>query len=40
MPDACPTCGSEDVNRTEPVYYFRTGRDCSDLFHKDADGEG
>lgn len=35
----CPTCGSDDVNHQEPVHYLRTGRECHDEFHADADGE-
>ena len=34
----CPTCGSDDPNHTEPVFYVHRGRDCSDGFHEEADG--
>lgn len=33
----CATCGSDDRNRTEPAYYRRTGRDCTNAFHNEAD---
>ena len=35
----CPTCGSYDINRTEPRYYILGGKECTDHFHDEADGE-
>lgn len=36
-PATCPTCGSDDVNHQEPAHYLRTGRECHDPFHAEAD---
>jgi hypothetical protein len=36
----CPTCGSDDINRTEPRWYLHSGRSCPDAFHNEADGDG
>lgn len=33
----CPSCGSDDVNRTDSAWYMRTGRSCADAFHDEAD---
>lgn len=38
LPATCPTCGSDQVNHQEPAHYFRTGRECHDDFHGEADG--
>lgn len=36
-PDACPRCGSDDPNRTDPAYYRRWGKECTFPYHDGAD---